>query len=215
MAEETVHEEQAPQKRRRIATFFRRLATRFGRGKTVAVDDDQSVAVDLPPEVDMAVEVEREDGNASLELEFEWDEQQGKINVETTTSNAHYELYEDNAGEYRWRLVHQNRNIIADSGEGYTSKQNAKQGLKSVTSNAPGAYIDDQSTDETVPDQGGSNATFELYEDNAEQWRWRLRHNNGNIISDSGQGYTSKQSAKQGLHSVQMNVSGAPVEEVE
>jgi len=30
-----------------------------------------------------------------------------------------FELYQDRAGEYRWRLRHDNRNIIADSGEGY------------------------------------------------------------------------------------------------
>lgn len=56
-----------------------------------------------------------------------------------------------------------------------------------------------------------SNATFELYEDAEDEWRWRLRHENGNIIADSGQGYTSKQKARQGLESVRENASGADV----
>ena len=57
---------------------------------------------------------------------------------------ATFELYEDKAGEYRWRLRHENGNIIADSGEGYTSKANAENGIESVMENAPDAPIEDQ-----------------------------------------------------------------------
>jgi uncharacterized protein YegP (UPF0339 family) len=56
-------------------------------------------------------------------------------------SDATFELYEDSAGEYRWRLVHDNGNIIADSGEGYASKQKARQGIDSVKDNAPDAAV--------------------------------------------------------------------------
>ncbi|MDQ2053602.1 MULTISPECIES: HVO_2922 family protein [Halobellus] len=54
---------------------------------------------------------------------------------------ATFEVYEDQAGEYRWRLVHSNGNIIADSGEGYATKQKAKQGIESVKQNAPDADV--------------------------------------------------------------------------
>ena len=57
---------------------------------------------------------------------------------------ATFELYEDSAGDYRWRLRHENGNIIADSGEGYASKQKARQGIESVKENAPKASIDEQ-----------------------------------------------------------------------
>jgi uncharacterized protein YegP (UPF0339 family) len=57
---------------------------------------------------------------------------------------ATFELYTDKAGEYRWRLRHQNGNIIADSGEGYTTKDNAINGLESVKENAPDAPVEDQ-----------------------------------------------------------------------
>lgn len=56
-------------------------------------------------------------------------------------SEPQFELYEDNAGEWRWRLVVANRNIIADSGEGYSSKQGAKRGIESVKNNASVARI--------------------------------------------------------------------------
>jgi hypothetical protein len=52
-----------------------------------------------------------------------------------------FELYQDRADEWRWRLVVANGNIIADSGEGYTSKQGAKRGIESVKSSAPGANV--------------------------------------------------------------------------
>jgi uncharacterized protein YegP (UPF0339 family) len=58
--------------------------------------------------------------------------------------SATFELYEDSAGDYRWRLRHENGNIIADSGEGYASKQKAKQGIESVRENAPDAGVEEE-----------------------------------------------------------------------
>lgn len=55
-------------------------------------------------------------------------------------------------------------------------------------------------------------ATFELYTDKADEYRWRLRHSNGNVIADSGQGYTTKAKAKQGIESVKSNAPDATVE---
>ncbi|HDN19804.1 MAG TPA: DUF1508 domain-containing protein [Candidatus Acetothermia bacterium] len=56
---------------------------------------------------------------------------------------AKFELYKDAAGEYRWRLRHENGNVIADSGEGYTTKQAALNGIQSVKENARNAPIVD------------------------------------------------------------------------
>jgi hypothetical protein len=56
-------------------------------------------------------------------------------------------------------------------------------------------------------------ATFELYRDREGQYRWRLRHDNGNILADSGEGYASKQKARQGIESVKTNAPDATVEE--
>ncbi|WP_332897407.1 MULTISPECIES: HVO_2922 family protein [unclassified Haladaptatus] len=53
-----------------------------------------------------------------------------------------FELFKDAAGEWRWRLVASNGNIIADSGEGYQTKQGAERGIESVKKNAPRADID-------------------------------------------------------------------------
>jgi len=58
----------------------------------------------------------------------------------------------------------------------------------------------------------GSLATFEVYRDRADEWRWRLRHRNGNIIADSGEGYGRRATAVNGLRSVQHNAPGADVD---
>lgn len=39
--------------------------------------------------------------------------------------------------------AHRNGHVVADSGEGYASKQKAKQGVESVRSNTPTAAIED------------------------------------------------------------------------
>ena len=54
-------------------------------------------------------------------------------------------------------------------------------------------------------------AAFELFADNAGQWRLPLRHTNGNIIADSGEGYASRQKCKQGIESVKQNAPDAEV----
>jgi uncharacterized protein YegP (UPF0339 family) len=55
--------------------------------------------------------------------------------------SAHFELFVDAADEWRWRLVASNGNIIADSGEGYSSKQGAKRGIESVKRVAADAEV--------------------------------------------------------------------------
>jgi len=181
----------------------------------VPADEDQTVTVDPAAESEFEIEIDRDGDTVSLELEMEWEADEDDVVTETNASKATFELYEDSAEEWRWRLRHRNGNIIADGGEGYTEKGNATGGIESVKTNAPGAPVVDESRDEAVADDDGSKATFELFADTAEEWRWRLRHDNGNIIADSGQGYSSKQKAKQGLRSVKRNVPGAAVEEVE
>ncbi|WP_255149738.1 HVO_2922 family protein [Halorarius halobius] len=61
--------------------------------------------------------------------------------------SATFELYEDRDGDYRWRLVHENGNIIADSGEGYATRQKARQGIDSVKQNAPDAPVNELDRD--------------------------------------------------------------------
>jgi len=42
-------------------------------------------------------------------------------------------LYIDESGDYRWRIVSHNGNILADSGEGYKNKQECLDQYEKVT----------------------------------------------------------------------------------
>jgi uncharacterized protein len=59
---------------------------------------------------------------------------------------ARFEIYKGHIGDFRWRLKHTNGHVIANSGEGYTSKVNAINGLNSVKANAFSAPVEDKTT---------------------------------------------------------------------
>jgi hypothetical protein len=54
-----------------------------------------------------------------------------------------FELYNDSAGQFRFRLKAGNGEIIA-TGEAYASKNGALNGIDSIRRNAPDAALDDQ-----------------------------------------------------------------------
>jgi uncharacterized protein YegP (UPF0339 family) len=56
---------------------------------------------------------------------------------------AKFELYKDSSGGYRWRLKSGNGQVIATSGESYTTKDSAKNGIDAVQRDAPAADTDD------------------------------------------------------------------------
>lgn len=55
--------------------------------------------------------------------------------------------------------------------------------------------------------------TFELYKDKAGEWRWRLKHRNGNIMADSGEGYVRKADAKTAIETLREHVKDAELVE--
>jgi len=57
---------------------------------------------------------------------------------------AKFELYKDKKGEIRWKLIASNGQMIANSGEGYKTKDSAKNGIESVKKNAPTAVVEDK-----------------------------------------------------------------------
>ena len=63
------------------------------------------------------------------------------------TMRARFELYEDAASEWRWRFVHRNGNILADSSEGYNSRVDAHDALDAVRALAPTARVEELSDD--------------------------------------------------------------------
>lgn len=44
-----------------------------------------------------------------------------------------HHVYRDSQGDYRWKAVHENSRIMADSGEGYDKLEDCIHGLVEVT----------------------------------------------------------------------------------
>jgi uncharacterized protein YegP (UPF0339 family) len=57
---------------------------------------------------------------------------------------AKFEIYKDKSKEFRWRLIHTNGRIIADSGQGYKAKEDAIKGISSLKENVPNAAFEDK-----------------------------------------------------------------------
>ena len=58
-------------------------------------------------------------------------------------------------------------------------------------------------------------AVFEVYKDKSSSWRWRLKADNGKVIADCGEGYSSKSACKDGLAVVKKEAYSAEVKELE
>jgi uncharacterized protein YegP (UPF0339 family) len=67
---------------------------------------------------------------------------------------ATFEIYKGKIGDFYWKLTHNNGHVIAKSGEGYTTKVNAINGLNSVRKNAPGAAVKDRTNQKTITAEG-------------------------------------------------------------
>ncbi|NDD55758.1 DUF1508 domain-containing protein [bacterium] len=53
---------------------------------------------------------------------------------------------------------------------------------------------------------------FEVYQDNAAEWRWRLLASNGRILADSGEGYQNRSDCWNVILLIRDNVEFAPME---
>jgi uncharacterized protein YegP (UPF0339 family) len=54
---------------------------------------------------------------------------------------AQFEVYKDNAREFRWRLRASNNAVIAESCEGYQNRSDCENAVNLVRSEAPRANI--------------------------------------------------------------------------
>jgi len=99
-----------------------------------------------------------------------------------------------------------NGQVIATS-EIYSSEDACKKGIASVQKNAPVAAIEDQ-TQECYAEE--KHPKFEVYKDKAEEFRFRLKATNGQIIA-VGEGYTTHANCINGIESVKKNAVDAEI----
>ncbi|WP_235853637.1 HVO_2922 family protein [Halosimplex salinum] len=169
------------------------------------------------PEIDAAAVDEFDNDTAATDATVDASETDESEADAVEESKARFELFQDRGSKWRWRLRHRNGNIIADGGQGYSSRQKAEQGLESVRNNAGGAPAvheeveveeDEDPAVEPYP-PGESQGTFEVYEDAGGEYRWRLVHRNGNIVADSGEGYADRSGVEDAVERVREYVGDA------
>jgi len=101
-----------------------------------------------------------------------------------------------------------NGEVIATS-EVYSSEAACRNGIESVKKNSAVAGVEDQTVEEVA---AVKNPKFEVYEDKAGEFRFRLKATNGQVIAVS-EGYKAKASCMNGIESVKKNAPDAEVVE--
>ncbi|WP_246998507.1 amphi-Trp domain-containing protein [Halosolutus gelatinilyticus] len=179
-----------------LAVLFEEFAAALGRDRTLRVHTaERRLAVDFPSRLVAELEVERDDDAdppvAELELELEWeDPDESSVRVEAVDDEA-----------------------IGREGEP-AAAEDPSEDPAAATMSPEGVVGRRRSGDESAGTTGGERASrFEVYRDRADEWRWRLVHWNGNIIADSGEGYTSRSNAKRAARSVMRAAPTATIED--
>jgi uncharacterized protein YegP (UPF0339 family) len=107
-----------------------------------------------------------------------------------------FEIYQDAAKEFRWRLKAPNGLILATAGQGYKAKADCRKGVERI-----------------MADAGTDKLTFEVYEDKAKEFRWRLKAPNGQVIASSSEGYKAKADCEKAIDSIKKGAAKAEVED--
>ena len=117
-------------------------------------------------------------------------------------------VIKETATGYKFDLKAGNGETIITS-EVYNSKDACLNGVNSVKKNCIGG-VEDQTVE---PVAAVKHPKFELYEDKAGEYRFRLKASNGEIIGVS-EGYKAKASCENGIESVKKNAPEAEIVEV-
>ena len=120
----------------------------------------------------------------------------GKFVIRTVNSGIKFDLKATNG------------QVILTS-EVYSTKAACRNGVESIMKNAPVANVEDQTVEgfETM-----THPKFEMYQDKAGEFRFRLKARNGEIIGVS-EGYTTKANCVNGVESVKKNAAEAEIVE--
>jgi uncharacterized protein YegP (UPF0339 family) len=107
-----------------------------------------------------------------------------------------FEIYQDAGKGFRWRLKAANGEVLATAGEAYVAKADAQKGVDRMKAEA--------ATDKL---------TFESYEDDKKEFRWRLKAANGQVVATSSQGYKAKVDSDKAIDLIKKGAAAATVED--
>jgi uncharacterized protein YegP (UPF0339 family) len=101
-----------------------------------------------------------------------------------------FETYTDAKHEYRWRLKDGDGDIIATSGQGYAAKADCTKMVDNLVKDV-------------------SKYTFDVYEDNAKKFRFRIKASNGQVVGSSNTGYDKKADAEKVVDAIKKGAKDA------
>lgn len=105
-----------------------------------------------------------------------------------------FEVYKDEAQDFRWRLKAGNGEVLAGPGQGYKAKADCQKGVERLKTES-------------------DKLTFEVYEDNAKESRWRAKAANGQVVATSSQGYKAKADCEKAIELIKKGAAQAAVED--
>ena len=108
-----------------------------------------------------------------------------------------FEVYQDTAKEFRWRLKAGNGETLATAGQGYKAKADCTKGVDRIK--------DEADTDKLK---------FETYEDKGKEFRWRCKASNGQVVASSSEGYKNKKDCEHAVDLIKKGAAKATVEDL-
>ncbi|WP_226481075.1 amphi-Trp domain-containing protein [Natrinema amylolyticum] len=217
--------------RAELAAVFREFATAFESGRPVRLNgEDRTVRIAVPERVVAEFEAEcdsdAEPPVGELEVELEWDDPDGSsVRVSDLDSSAEST---ESAESSETASVDESAERGAEADSADVDPAAAVMPLEGIADRGDGEGEDAGETDETAVTadeeadatadrtaDSGRTSRFEVYEDKGGQWRWRLVHWNGNIVADSGEGYSSRSNAERAARSVMRSAPTASIQRLE
>ena len=116
---------------------------------------------------------------------------------------AAFQQYESD-GEWRWRLIDEDGRVMADSGEGYDSKDAVREGMETLKEHAPDAEL-------LEIDQ----AAFEIYRTKADTYAWRLIDEGGNLIAENASEHETRSAAREAVEFLIETIDAASIRPME
>ncbi|APX96688.1 YegP family protein [Natronorubrum daqingense] len=103
--------------------------------------------------------------------------------------HAAFQVYEADSGEWRWRLIDEDGNVLADSGQEHTSRGEAAEAMMTLKEQAPDAELLEIET-----------AAFELFVNEDDEWGWRLIDEAGKLVAEDPATHPTRGAARQAMN---------------
>ncbi len=102
---------------------------------------------------------------------------------------AAFQVYEADSGEWRWRLIDEDGNVLADSGAEHTSRGEAAEAMMTLKEQAPDAELLEIET-----------AAFELFVNEDDEWGWRLIDEAGKLVAEDPETHPTRGAAREAMN---------------